>query len=114
MNVYVVFDQKYAPSSLATLLSAPVPTGESAIVGVYEDELEALREASIQGRWIKTFELRRRDLREDKPDWWPSQADDAKWGGDTGWALHLVHCRPDRCEIGCGCPHHHATLVGAD
>jgi hypothetical protein len=40
------------------------------------------------------------------PDWWPPETDDSPWGGLSGWHLHLIHCRPDRCEIGCDCPHH--------
>jgi hypothetical protein len=40
------------------------------------------------------------------PAWWPASPADPQWGGTTGWVLHLVHCRPDRCEIGCNCPHH--------
>ena len=26
--------------------------------------------------------------------------------GGTGAVLHLMHCRDDRCQIGCGCPCH--------
>jgi hypothetical protein len=45
------------------------------------------------------------------PDWWPAEDVPGMWGGKSGWALHLVHCRPDRCEIGCDCPHHERAAI---
>jgi hypothetical protein len=108
MTVYVVLERHQARSLSDAFTIASRP---ASVVGVFYDELEATRLAAESlDRWcvpaepgLAVTEVRQTDP---VPVWWPVTG---KWGGKTGWHLHLVHCRPDRCDYGCDCPHHNAA-----
>jgi hypothetical protein len=107
MQVYVVLG-KTKVNSLAEIFSQ---TTEVRGVFVEEDKAAFLAGKAPDAWYVPADFTPAVIVRDDPPDWWPK---DGKWGGSDGWLMHLLHCRPDRCEIGCDCPHHEAVHLGAE